>query len=107
MVSGEASVSMKNVPALAGVSLGTVSNVVNSPEIVAERTRERVTLAIAKLGWVPNESARQLRAGRSRSIGMVVMDIANPFFIDLAVGAEDYVEHRGYSVQVSNSAQEP
>ena len=42
--------------------------------------------AIAKLGWVPNESARQLRAGRSRSIGMVVMDIANPFFTDLVLG---------------------
>jgi LacI family transcriptional regulator len=107
MVSGEASVSMKDVAALAGVSLGTVSNVVNSPEIVAERTRERVELAIAKLGWVPNESARQLRAGRSRSIGMVVMDIANPFFTDLVLGADDWLSEHGYSVQVANSAQRP
>ena len=56
---------------------------------------------------MPNESARQLRAGRSRAIGMLVMDIANPFFTDLVLGAEDYVEERGYFVQVSNSAQEP
>jgi LacI family transcriptional regulator len=101
------SVSMKDVAALAGVSLGTVSNVVNSPALVSEHTRERVNVAIAKLGWVPNESARQLRAGRSRAIGMVVMDIANPFFTDLVLGAEDYVLERGYFVQVSNSAQQP
>ncbi len=107
MATRSASVSMKDVAALAGVSLGTVSNVVNSPDIVSEPTRHRVTQAIAKLGWVPNESARQLRAGRSRSIGMVVLDIANPFFTDLVLAAEDHVTERGYSVQVSNSAQQP
>ena len=79
MAARKATVSMKDVAALAGVSLGTVSNVLNSPDIVAEPTRRRVEVAIAKLGWIPNEPARQLRAGRSRSIGMVVMDIANPF----------------------------
>ncbi|MCW2812337.1 MAG: LacI family transcriptional regulator [Friedmanniella sp.] len=98
------SVSMKDVAALAGVSLGTVSNVVNSPDMVTAATRERVQVAIAKLGWVPNESARQLRAGRSRSVGMVVMDIGNPFFTDVLLGVEDLVHERGYSVQVGNSA---
>jgi len=97
---------MKDVAALAGVSLGTVSNVLNSPDIVAEPTRRRVEVAIAKLGWIPNEPARQLRAGRSRSIGMVVMDIANPFYTDLVLGAENCVQKRGYSVQVGNSSQE-
>ena len=86
MATYKPSVSMKDVAALAGVSLGTVSNVVNSPGLVSDQTRQRVQPAIAKLGWVPNESARQLRAGRSRSIGMVVMDIANPFFTDLVLG---------------------
>src|SRR5215210_7201433 len=107
MVTRSPSVSMKDVASLAGVSLGTVSNVVNSPGLVSDQTRERVKVAIAKLGWVPNESARQLRAGRSRAIGMVVMDIANPFFTDLVLGAEDYAQERGYFVQVSNSAQQP
>jgi len=102
-----ASVSMKDVAALAGVSLGTVSNVVNSPDRVSEPTRERVQLAIAKLGWVPNESARQLRAGRSRSVGMVVMDIGNPFFTDVLTAVEDCVQAHGYSVQVGNSASQP
>jgi LacI family transcriptional regulator len=97
---------MKDVAMLAGVSLGTVSNVINSPDLVRAPTRERVETAIAKLGWVPNQSARQLRAGRSRTLAVVVMDIANPFFTDLVLGAEDYGHERGYFLQVSNSAQQ-
>ncbi len=97
------SVSMRDVAMLARVSVGTVSNVLNSPERVSEATRQRVEQAIAKLGWVPNESARQLRAGRSRSIGMVVMDIANPFFTDVVKGAENLLYGEQYSVQVGNS----
>lgn len=102
-----ASVSMKDVAALAGVSIGTVSNVLNSPDLVAEATRQRVQQAIEELGWVRNESARQLRAGRSRSVGMVVMDIANPFFADVVRGAEDFLYDNGYSVHIGNSDQRP
>ena len=99
----KSSVSMRDVAVLAKVSVGTVSNVLNSPDRVSEATRLRVEQAIDKLGWVPNESARQLRAGRSRSIGMVVMDIANPFFTDVVKGAEDLLYGEQYSVQVGNS----
>jgi LacI family transcriptional regulator len=106
-VARKASISMKDVAALARVSLGTVSTVVNSPELVSPPTRERVETAIAKLGWVPNASARQLRAGRSSAVGLVVMDIANPFFTDVLRGVEDDVLERGYSVQVGNSASQP
>lgn len=101
------SVSMRDVAALAQVSVGTVSNVLNSPARVSELTRLRVQDAIDKLGWVPNESARQLRAGRSRSIGMVVMDIANPFFTDVAMGAEKLLYDQQYTVQIGNSDQDP
>ena len=98
------STSMKDVATLAGVSLGTVSNVVNSPGLVSAATRDRVELAIKKLGWIPNESARQLRAGRSRVISVVLMDISNPFFTDVLRGVEDWFQGRGYHVQASNSA---
>jgi len=101
------SVSMRDVAVLAQVSVGTVSNVLNSPDRVSEATRLRVQQAIDKLGWVPNESARQLRAGRSRSIGMVVMDIANPFFTDVAMGAEQLLYEQQYSVQIGNSSSSP
>ncbi|MBK9696369.1 MAG: LacI family DNA-binding transcriptional regulator [Propionibacteriaceae bacterium] len=101
------SVSMKDVARLAQVSVGTVSNVINAPDRVTAPTRIRVAEAIAKLGWVPNESARQLRAGRSRSIGMVVMDISNPFFTDVVKGAEEVLYREQYSVQIGNSDQQP
>ena len=101
------SVSMKDVAALAQVSIGTISNVLNKPELVAPETRRRVLEAIDKLGWVRNESARQLRAGRSASIGLVVMDIANPFFSDLARGVEEVAAAAGYSVLLCDSAQDP
>lgn len=102
----KSAVSMKDVAALAGVSVGTVSNVFNTPQLVSEVTRVKVQAAIDKLGWVPNESARSLRAGRSNSIGMVVMDISNPFFTDIVQGVEDLAQRFGYSVQVGNSAQQ-
>ena len=81
-------VGVKDVAAAASVSVGTVSNVLNNPEKVAPATVERVQKAIAELGFVRNDAARQLRAGRSRSIGLVVLDVGNPFFADVARGAE-------------------
>lgn len=96
--------SIKEVARHAGVSIGTVSNVLNHPHIVAPATRQRVLAAIAELGYVRNDSARQLRAGRSRIIAMVVLDVANPFFTDVVRAAEDTAEDRGVAVMVCNSA---
>lgn len=98
--------SVKEVAKLAGVSLGTVSNVLNRPEVVAEPTRRRVLDAISELGFVRNESARQLRAGRSRAVGLVVLDVANPFFTDVARGAESVAEANGFVVMLSNSGED-
>jgi LacI family transcriptional regulator len=96
-------VSIKEVAAHAGVSVGTVSNVLNRPDIVASSTRARVLEAIHALGFVRNESARQLRAGRSRMIGLVVLDVANPFFTDVARGVEDEASESGLAVIMCNS----
>jgi LacI family transcriptional regulator len=96
-------VSIKEVAAHAGVSVATVSNVLNRPEIVARPRRDRVLAAIRELGFVRNESARQLRAGRSRTIGLVVLDVANPFFTDLARGVEDEANKAGLAVILCNS----
>jgi LacI family transcriptional regulator len=96
-------VSIKEVAAHAGVSIATVSNVLNRPEIVAQATRDRVNASIRELGFVRNESARQLRAGRSRMIGLVVLDVANPFFTDLARGVEDEANKDGLAVILCNS----
>jgi LacI family transcriptional regulator len=96
-------VSIREVAALARVSLGTVSNVLNRPDVVAEPTRIRVQAAIKELGFIRNESARQLRAGRSRTIGLVVLDVANPFFTDVARGVEDEASESGLAVILCNS----
>jgi LacI family transcriptional regulator len=95
--------SIREVAKRAGVSLGTVSNVLNRPEIVAEETRQRVLQAIEEIGFVRNGSARQLRAGRSQHIGLVVLDVANPFFTEVARGVEDLANEKGYVVILCNS----
>ena len=99
----DAPASIREVAAHAGVSVGTVSNVLNRPDIVAEPTRSRVQAAIKQLGFIRNESARQLRAGRSRTIGLVVLDVANPFFTDVARGVEDEASESGLAVILCNS----
>ncbi|MGW3407520.1 LacI family DNA-binding transcriptional regulator, partial [Streptomyces zhihengii] len=101
------SVSMKDVARAAGVSVGTVSNVVNRPDTVTAETRTRVQGVIRRLGYVRSESARQLRAGRSRIMGMLVLDMGNPFFVDVARGAERAARRAGLGVMVCNSAQDP
>src|SRR5207245_7018753 len=90
--------SIREVARRAGVSLGTVSNVLNRPEIVAEETRQRVKSAIEEIGFVRNGSARQLRAGTSQHIGLIVLDVANPFFTEVARGVGDLANQAGYVV---------
>src|SRR5579872_2457599 len=94
---------IREVAKRAGVSLGTVSNVLNRPEIVTPETRQRVQQVIDEIGFVRNGSARQLRAGTSQHIGLIVLDVANPFFTDVARGVEDQANKVGYIVILCNS----
>ncbi|MBB5787706.1 LacI family DNA-binding transcriptional regulator [Jiangella mangrovi] len=98
---------IREVATRAGVSVGTVSNVLNRPELVAEPTRDRVYAAIEELGFVRNDSARQLRVGRSRTLGLVVLDVANPFFTDVARGVEDTANQHGLAVILCNTDEDP
>ncbi|WP_062298813.1 LacI family DNA-binding transcriptional regulator [Demequina maris] len=97
------SVSVREVAARAGVSVGTVSNVLNRPDQVKAETVERVRAAIEELGYVPNAAARQLRAGRSQSLALLVLDVGNPFFTDVARGAEARAAKEGLTVLLANS----
>ena len=94
---------MSDVAQLAGVSLGTVSNVINHPAKVSETTQRRVHDAIDELGFVRNSHARQLAAGRSRSIGLVVIDISNSLFVDIACGAQRAAVDSGLNLMMANS----
>ncbi len=96
-------VSVREVAVRAGVSVGTVSNVLNNPDKVSKATAGRVNQAIEELGFVPNGAAQQLRFGHSTSIGFVVLDVANPFFTDVARGAEARAAQAGLSLLLANS----
>lgn len=82
----------------AGVSAGTVSNVLNRPGYVSAPTRERVLAAIAELGFTPIQHARKFPAGRQRTLGLALADLANPFFVDVALGAEAEAKELGVGV---------
>ncbi|MDO5083044.1 MAG: LacI family DNA-binding transcriptional regulator [Arachnia propionica] len=99
--------SMRDVADRASVSVGTVSNVINNPQRVQPATRERVEAAIAELGWVPNPQARALRVGRSLTIGLAVMDVANPFFADVLRGAQARLEEAGYAATIGDADNRP
>jgi LacI family transcriptional regulator len=96
-------VGVKEVARAARVSVGTVSNVLNRPEVVRHETRFRVQAEMARLGFVRDESARQLRQGRSRTLAYVFLDATNPFFTDVALGAEAAAEQAGLALFLCNS----
>lgn len=97
------SVSLRDVAAAARVSVGTVSNVLNHPEVVSPSTLSRVQKIIKELRYIPNGSARQLRSGYSRTLGLVVPDVGNPFFTEVARGVEDAARKSDYVVFLCNS----
>src|ERR1700758_2149648 len=100
--SGKAA-SIYDVAAVARVSVFTVSAVVNNKAHVGKKLRERVEAAIRKLNYRPNLLARSLAKQKTHTLGMVVTDIANPFFPAIVRAAEDAAQKAGYSVLLCNS----
>lgn len=99
--------SVKDVAQRAGVSVGTVSNVLNRPETVTERTRQRVETAMADLNFMRNASARQLRAGVSTTVGAILTDLGNPFYTEIARGIEDRLAVDGHTLMVCSTDEDP
>lgn len=100
-------VRIRDVARLAGVSVGTVSNVLNGRATVNESMSRRVNDAIDKLGYVPSDTARQLSTGHSKSLGLLVRSSYNSFFNALADAAEDEADARGYTLLLGGSSQRP
>lgn len=98
-----AAASIRDVAQHAGVSVGTVSNVLNRPAEVSAESITRVHRAIEELGYVRNDAARKLRAGVSTTVGFVVLDGQNPFFGDVVRGAEDEASKHGIAVLYGNT----
>ena len=91
----------------AGVSRSTVSNVVRAAPLVKKTTRERVERAIADTGYYPNAIARSLKLKASTAIGIVVPDLTNLFYAELAVSVERAANSLGYAVLAANTEGSP
>jgi LacI family transcriptional regulator len=94
---------LNDVARLAGVSTMTVSRVINGSGYTSPNSRVRVNQAIAELGYMPNVLARQLRSSRTKTLALVLTDIANPFFTTIARGVEDAARAQGYAVMFCNT----
>jgi len=94
---------MKQIAQLAGVSLGTVSHVLNGTAHVREPLRERVMEAVRACGYQPSQLARGLRRDKTDILAMLIPDIANPFFPSVVRGAEDVAFRNGYRLVLSNT----
>lgn len=95
--------SIKDVAREAGVSIATVSRVLNDIDVVNEETKKRVLDAIKKLGYRPNIVARSLKTQRTKTIGILIPDISNQVYPEVVRGAEDVANIYDYNVILCNS----
>lgn len=98
---------MRQIAEAAGVSVATVSHVINGVGRFSDETRERVESVIDEYGYTANLAARSLKVAETKTIGMIVPDISNDFFAKIAFNVERYLMGQGYSVFVCNSQNDP
>jgi LacI family transcriptional regulator len=99
---------MADVAARAGVSVATVSRALSGdPKRVSAPVLQRIIDAAEELDYIPNNLARNMRAGSSRILGLVISDIGNPFFTAVVRGVEDVAQRHGYSLVLSNTDEDP
>lgn len=104
---GEATVRITQVARAAGVSIATVSRVVNRPETVLSATRERVQEAIERLGYTPNRVASGLRSGLTRTVALLVADVSQPWYAKLTKAVEAELDRWGYTAYVYDLDHDP
>jgi len=100
-------VTIKEVAMEAGVSTATVSRVLNSSGFVSDEIKDRVQFAIQKLNYQPNAIARSLKSERTTTIGVVIPDISNPYYMQISKGIEDVVQQKGYNLIFGSSDENP
>ncbi|MDR1506140.1 MAG: LacI family transcriptional regulator [Treponema sp.] len=98
-----ASISMKKVSELSGVSIATVSRVINNNGRFSRATRDNVVAVIKELGYTPNFMARALRTNKTRNIGVIVPDITNEFFAKLTLYIQQALFEENYSTIIYNT----
>ena len=106
-VDGESMATIRDVAAEAGVSIATVSKVLNSPDYGSLETRRKVISAAKRLRYQPNNIARSMVTGRTNVIALVIPDVRNPFFTSVARGVEDVASKYDYRVMLCNTDEDP
>lgn len=96
-------VTIRDVATKCGVSVATVSRVINNSGLVSDETKNKVTATIEELGFIPNKNARELSTRRTNTIGVIVPNTSNPFFGELIEGAEQAASGKGYYIIIQNS----
>jgi LacI family transcriptional regulator len=99
-------VTIADVAQEAGVSMMTVSRAINNKEGISEETRQRILEIAERIGYRPSSVARALATNRSCTIGLVIPDVANPFFSQIVRGAEDLAYDSGYNVFLVNTGED-
>jgi LacI family transcriptional regulator len=100
-------VTMKDIARELGLSVVTVSKVIRNHSDIGEETRQRVLKRIKELNYHPNMAARALVTGRTYSAGLIVPDLMNPFFAEVATGLSDVLRRKNYSLLISSSQGDP
>ena len=97
-------VTIKDIARLCDVSVTTVSRVINhKTDNIGAKTVERIEKKISELSYTPNTVARSMITGKSHTVGLVIPDVRNPFFSELARGVEDYMNEKQYGVFLCNT----
>src|SRR5215470_17082444 len=98
---------MREVARRAGVSLATVSRVLNNTSYISEDTRKRVLDAVGQCNYIKNVHARRLATGRSDLLGLIISEIANPFFPEIIRGFQATAWNHGFDVLICNTEYDP
>lgn len=98
---------INDVAQATGVHISTVSRTFSSPHLVNEETRNRILEVAERLGYRPNRAARALITGKTHTIGLIVADIANPFFAPMIKAAESQARQRDYHILVAETDEDP
>ena len=96
-------VTIKEIAKKAGVSVGTVSKILNFDESVTEKNKNKIIKTIEKLNYKPNRVARSLSKGKTKNIGFIIPDIKNPFFPEIIGGVSEVLVSNGYYVFLCSS----
>ena len=98
---------MKRVADELGVSITTVSKVLNNRSDIGDATRARVLAKVAELGYQPNAVARSLTLRRTRTLGIIIPDLMHSFFVEIVAGIESIARNRGYGLLLCSSNEDP